>query len=97
MKVKPADRTSAIQEYYFAKKLAELAKMIASGIDIINLRRTLLKNLRNRLKNQMPMVISHTKEFQLLEMHFLNGIKGNFQYHSILKMRYYHLLVPRRV
>jgi LL-diaminopimelate aminotransferase len=37
MKVKPADRTSAIQEYYFAKKLAELAKMIANGVDVINL------------------------------------------------------------
>lgn len=37
MKVKPAERTSAIQEYYFAKKLAELAKMIAGGVDVINL------------------------------------------------------------
>jgi LL-diaminopimelate aminotransferase len=37
MKVKPADRTSAIQEYYFSKKLQQLAQMTASGIDIINL------------------------------------------------------------
>jgi len=37
MRVKPADRTTVIEEYYFSKKLQQLALMIASGIDVINL------------------------------------------------------------
>ena len=56
MKVKPADRTSTVQEYYFAKKLAELAKMIASGIDIINL------GIGNPDRMPAPNVIEKLKE-----------------------------------
>jgi LL-diaminopimelate aminotransferase len=37
MKVKPADRTSTVQEYYFSQKLAQIDKMRRDGADIINL------------------------------------------------------------
>jgi len=37
MKVKPADRTSNVQEYYFSQKLAQIDKMRREGSDIINL------------------------------------------------------------
>ena len=37
MKVKPADRTSNVQEYYFSQKLAQIDKMRREGADIINL------------------------------------------------------------
>ena len=37
MKVKPADRTSNVQEYYFSQKLAQIDKMRRDGADIINL------------------------------------------------------------
>ena len=56
MKVKPADRTATVQEYYFAKKLAELAKMAACGIDIINL------GIGNPDRMPAPNVIEKLKE-----------------------------------
>jgi len=37
MKVKPADRTNIVQEYYFSRKLRQIDQMRASGADIINL------------------------------------------------------------
>ena len=37
MKVKPADRTESIQEYYFSRKLRQIDQMRQSGIDVINL------------------------------------------------------------
>lgn len=37
MKVKPADRTAKVQEYYFSQKLAQIDKMRREGADIINL------------------------------------------------------------
>jgi LL-diaminopimelate aminotransferase len=37
MKVKPADRTGNVQEYYFSQKLAQIDKMRKEGADIINL------------------------------------------------------------
>lgn len=37
MKVKPADRTKTVQEYYFSAKLRQIAAMRQSGIDVINL------------------------------------------------------------
>ena len=37
MKVKPADRTGNVQEYYFSQKLAQIDKMRRDGADIINL------------------------------------------------------------
>jgi LL-diaminopimelate aminotransferase len=37
MKVKPADRTGNVQEYYFSQKLAQIDKMRREGADIINL------------------------------------------------------------
>ena len=37
MKVKPADRTGDVQEYYFSQKLAQIDKMRRDGADIINL------------------------------------------------------------
>jgi aspartate/methionine/tyrosine aminotransferase len=37
MKVKPADRTESVQEYYFSQKLRQIDKMRQSGIDVINL------------------------------------------------------------
>jgi aspartate/methionine/tyrosine aminotransferase len=37
MKVKPADRTNSVQEYYFSRKLRQIDQMRASGADIINL------------------------------------------------------------
>ncbi len=37
MKVKPADRTNTIQEYYFSRKLRQIDQMRASGIEVINL------------------------------------------------------------
>jgi len=37
MKVKPANRTSNVQEYYFSQKLAQIDKMRREGADIINL------------------------------------------------------------
>lgn len=37
MKVKPADRTSSVQEYYFSRKLRQIDQMRNAGADIINL------------------------------------------------------------
>jgi aspartate/methionine/tyrosine aminotransferase len=37
MKVKPADRTGKVQEYYFSQKLAQIEMMRSEGADIINL------------------------------------------------------------
>jgi LL-diaminopimelate aminotransferase len=37
MKVKPAERTSSVQEYYFSQKLAQIDRMRREGADIINL------------------------------------------------------------
>jgi LL-diaminopimelate aminotransferase len=37
MKVKPADRTGKVQEYYFSQKLAQIDRMRRGGADIINL------------------------------------------------------------
>lgn len=37
MIVKKADRLNNVQEYYFSKKLDQIAKMRASGLDVINL------------------------------------------------------------
>ena len=37
MKVKPADRTGKVQEYYFSQKLAQIDRMRREGADIINL------------------------------------------------------------
>jgi LL-diaminopimelate aminotransferase len=37
MKVKPADRTASVQEYYFSQKLAQIDKMRKEGLDVINL------------------------------------------------------------
>jgi LL-diaminopimelate aminotransferase len=37
MKVKPADRTGTVQEYYFSRKLAQIDRMRKEGTDIINL------------------------------------------------------------
>ena len=37
MKVKPADRTGKVQEYYFSQKLAQIELMRSEGADIINL------------------------------------------------------------
>ena len=37
MKVKPADRTKKVQEYYFSQKLAQIDRMRREGADIINL------------------------------------------------------------
>ncbi|MDE7458217.1 MAG: aminotransferase class I/II-fold pyridoxal phosphate-dependent enzyme, partial [Muribaculaceae bacterium] len=36
-KIVPADRVEAIKEYYFSRKLRELAKLNAEGADIISL------------------------------------------------------------
>jgi aspartate/methionine/tyrosine aminotransferase len=37
MKVKPADRTNSVQEYYFSQKLKQIDQMRKEGADIINL------------------------------------------------------------
>jgi aspartate/methionine/tyrosine aminotransferase len=37
MKVKPADRTNSVQEYYFSQKLRQIDQMRSAGADIINL------------------------------------------------------------
>ncbi|MEI6048092.1 MAG: aminotransferase class I/II-fold pyridoxal phosphate-dependent enzyme [Bacteroidota bacterium] len=37
MKVKPADRTNSVQEYYFSQKLAQIDRMRHEGADVINL------------------------------------------------------------
>jgi LL-diaminopimelate aminotransferase len=37
MKVKPADRTNTVQEYYFSRKLRQIEQMRSNGADIINL------------------------------------------------------------
>jgi LL-diaminopimelate aminotransferase len=37
MKVKPAERTGSVQEYYFSRKLAQIDRMRRDGADIINL------------------------------------------------------------
>ena len=35
--IKPADRLSAVSEYYFSRKLKEVARLNAEGKDIISL------------------------------------------------------------
>lgn len=37
MKVKPADRTTTVQEYYFSQKLRQIDQMRRAGADVINL------------------------------------------------------------
>jgi LL-diaminopimelate aminotransferase len=37
MKVKPADRTGSVEEYYFSRKLRQIDQMRIAGADIINL------------------------------------------------------------
>ena len=37
MKIKPADRLKSVSEYYFSRKLKEIADMNARGLDVINL------------------------------------------------------------
>jgi LL-diaminopimelate aminotransferase len=37
MKVKPADRTESVREYYFSQKLRQIDEMLRKGADIINL------------------------------------------------------------
>ena len=37
MRIKPADRTKTVQEYYFSRKLAQIDRMRREGADIINL------------------------------------------------------------
>jgi LL-diaminopimelate aminotransferase len=37
MKVKPAERTNSVQEYYFSQKLKQIDQMRSSGADVINL------------------------------------------------------------
>ncbi|MFZ2340804.1 MAG: aminotransferase class I/II-fold pyridoxal phosphate-dependent enzyme [Bacteroidales bacterium] len=37
MKVKPAERTNSVQEYYFSRKLRQIDEMQTAGADIINL------------------------------------------------------------
>jgi LL-diaminopimelate aminotransferase len=37
MKVKPADRTNTVQEYYFSQKLRQIDQMRSAGADVINL------------------------------------------------------------
>jgi LL-diaminopimelate aminotransferase len=37
MKVKPAQRTGSVQEYYFSRKLAQIDRMRKEGADVINL------------------------------------------------------------
>jgi LL-diaminopimelate aminotransferase len=37
MKVKPADRTASVQEYYFSQKLAQIDRMRKDKLDVINL------------------------------------------------------------
>ena len=36
-KIKPADRLASVSEYYFSKKLKEVAQMNAEGMDVISL------------------------------------------------------------
>ena len=36
-KIAPADRVDAIKEYYFSRKLREVAAMKAAGADVISL------------------------------------------------------------
>ena len=36
-KVQPADRVGSVQEYYFSKKLKEVAEMNAAGKQVISL------------------------------------------------------------
>ena len=36
-KIRPADRVSAVQEYYFSRKLKEVAQLNAEGQNIISL------------------------------------------------------------
>ena len=37
MKVKPAERTNSVQEYYFSRKLRQIDEMRTAGADVINL------------------------------------------------------------
>lgn len=43
MNIQPAQRVNQIQEYYFSKKLKEVAQLQASGNDIISLAETSAK------------------------------------------------------
>ena len=36
-KIQPADRLNSVSEYYFSRKLKEVAQMNAAGIDVISL------------------------------------------------------------
>ena len=37
MKIKPADRTLSVQEYYFSQKLRQIDQMRKAGADVISL------------------------------------------------------------
>ncbi|MCB0686407.1 MAG: aminotransferase, partial [Saprospiraceae bacterium] len=37
MKIKLADRVGQVEEYYFSRKLRQIAEMRAAGMDVLNL------------------------------------------------------------
>ena len=58
--ITPADRVGSVQEYYFSKKLKEVAEMNAAGKNVISLGEVvptcLLRNRRSRRCANMPIM-----------------------------------------
>ena len=80
--LKPARRLDEIKEYYFSKKLREVAEMNARGLDVISLGvggpdRPPHENVRRRLK--APTATSLTWEPRNLGRIFLAGIKTGME------------------
>jgi aspartate/methionine/tyrosine aminotransferase len=76
MSIKPASRLDSINEYYFSKKLKEIAALNLAGKNIINLGigspdlpPSAKQSMRssNRRKNRRVMPIKVTSEFPLCE------------------------------
>ena len=75
MKVKPADRTGNVQEYYFSQKLAQIDRMRREGADIINLgigspdqppsENTISALIERSQKTQLHMATRVIREFRL--------------------------------
>ena len=50
MKVKPADRTLSVQEYYFSTKLKQIDEMLAQSVESASVRKGALSSLCQLIK-----------------------------------------------
>ena len=105
MKVKPADRTSNVQEYYFSQKACKEIQMRETGTDIINLGigspdQAPSENTVNRLINEAQKPTSHGYQsytgIPALRKAFADWYKNILMSGLILTMRFFPLWEARK-